>query len=193
MSKTIRAAELLEIQYKGEFFYEMLYKVMYFWCIDNGFIDEQDGSDKIEHLYSEVVLPGGGAKEVWHWWRVIRKESDFFTYRIRLNVHILGMTEGEKIVEGKKVKTNNLEADIFFESFVDMAEGKLDIEKHSLLKSFKNFFYYTIIQHRIKDRKTHLYNITHDLINTVKQHLGLQMDVSLSKPFHNPHGVPQFS
>lgn len=188
-----KAIEGLEINYKGEFFMEMLYKVMYYWLIDHNFMEASNGDDRIETFYFDNNWPGGQLKEVWYWWRTKKIESPFFTYYINIDAHILGMAKGEKIVDGKKVRTNNLEVSLFFDAVLEYGEGKMDISKNPLTNAFSKTFYGRVHKQQVEDKKNALYAQVHELINVTKQHLGLLQHQPQQKPFHDPMGVPQFN
>jgi hypothetical protein len=190
MSKLIKAIQRYEIKYKGQFSFEMLYKLMYMWFYENGFKDEDGAGDKIEHLYYEKRNTNG-TKELWIWWRVNKPESPYFTYKIRIECHVLNLKEIETLVEGQKVKTSELTCSIFFDAHLVYNDGKLDITKNWFTNLFQDYFFRTIHRKQVEDKKNELYRIAHNLINNVKQHLGLLMDVQLTKPFHNAFGVPQ--
>ena len=192
MGKPLKAIEPFEIKYKGQFDFKVLYQLMYFWFYENGYKDEIDGkTDKIEHLYFQKENPGGKGQEIWYWWRVKKSESPFFTYHIKIEVHVLGKQGRETIIEGKKIPTGFQEASIFFNSEVTYEEGKFDFSKNWITSMWRDFFFGSVHKKQLEDKKNELYGATHQLINVVKQHLGLMMDVPLTRPFHNPFGTPQ--
>ncbi|MFW5746678.1 MAG: hypothetical protein ACOCWQ_03980 [Nanoarchaeota archaeon] len=188
---TISAVPRTEIQYKGQFFMEMLYKVMWQWCENHGYKDIEGAGNKVEHFYFENIMPGGGAKEVWFWWRVQKQESKYFRYQINIETHILGMNDAETIVDGRKVKTNNLEVSVFITSNLHIDEKDMDIRKHWLTSIFDATFKGRLHKKQIEDKKNELYGHTHALINTIKQHLGLPQHAPQPRPFHDAMGVPQ--
>ncbi|MFC1754318.1 hypothetical protein ACFL96_13160 [Thermoproteota archaeon] len=97
------------LNYKGEFTFERMYKMVREWVLENGY-----GPDKwMEKLYLQRESPAG--TEQWVWWRTQKKINNYVTYKFNIDFHTLTMKKVEIVHEGKKIKTNNGEVEIFFD------------------------------------------------------------------------------
>lgn len=92
------------IKHKGYYNYTDLYNFCFNWLKDNGY------KNLAETEYIEKITPIG--KEVQIKWIAKKKVSDYFRHVITLKWHILGMTDAEVEVNGKKEKTNKGEVKI---------------------------------------------------------------------------------
>ncbi|VVB79374.1 Uncharacterised protein [uncultured archaeon] len=86
------------LKHKGYFNYTDLYNFCYNWFKDNGY------KNLAEEEYIEKIAPIG--KEIQIKWVAKKKVSDYFRQIITVKWHILGMTDAEVEVNGKKEKTN---------------------------------------------------------------------------------------
>lgn len=97
------------LNYKGEFTLELLYKLIREWVLENGY-----GPDKwMETLYLQRDSAAGS--EHWIWWRTTKKSGKYFLYKFNIDFHTLGMNKVEIVHEGKKIKANKGEIEIFFD------------------------------------------------------------------------------
>lgn len=179
-----------EILYKGQFTYEWLYKIMYMWLAENNYKDRQGTGDKIEDFYFENVR-GNGAKEIWYWWRVQKQEDEMFRYQLNIDGHLLGLSKSERMVEGVKLKTNDTEVSLFFTAHLYYGEKKMNVKDYKLIAPFNNWLWRKANVKTLEAQKRKLYMEVHELLNIVKQHLGVYQHMQLTKPFHDPKGVPQ--
>jgi len=92
-------------KHTGFWKYSEVYDMMFYWFRDEGYKLKED-------LYNEKILSGG--KEVIAKWRAEKKISDYFKFQIQADWHILGMTDAEVEIDGKKKKTNKGEVEIVF-------------------------------------------------------------------------------
>ena len=106
--KEYSIGDTFSMVYNGYFSMSLLYKLVRSWILENGY-----GPDKwMEELYLQREAPIG--TEHWIFWRTSKKINSFITYKINVDFHTLGMNKSEMVNEGKKVKTDKGEVEVFF-------------------------------------------------------------------------------
>ncbi|MBC8435042.1 hypothetical protein H8D91_00895, partial [archaeon] len=86
-----------KLKHKGFFGYSDLYNFCYNWFKDEDYkISEDEYTEKI----------AGNGKEILIRWKAKKKISDYVENEVSVDWHILGMTDAEVQIEGKKEKTN---------------------------------------------------------------------------------------
>ncbi len=91
------------LKQKGFFNYGDLYNFCYNWFKDNNY-------NLMEEEYTEKISPFG--KEIQIKWVAKKKVSDYLRNIIEAKWHILGMSDAEVEIDGKKIKTNKGEVKI---------------------------------------------------------------------------------
>ena len=92
-----------QVKQKGFFDYEGLYKFCFTWLKEEDYYLSED-------KYDEKVTAHG--KEIKIKWTARKEISDYFRNIIELKWHIIGMTEAEVEIDGKKENTNKGEVKI---------------------------------------------------------------------------------
>jgi hypothetical protein len=99
-----------KIVHNGIFDFKALYNYLYDWFTSYQYF-------VIEQKYSEKIKPDG--KEVEILWLCLRKISDYFRFRIKIRIFILGLAPVETTREGVKVRRDKGEIEIKFTSFLE--------------------------------------------------------------------------
>jgi hypothetical protein len=87
-----------KVKHKGIFSFKDAYAFLHGWLINEGY-------DINEKTYKENI-GAGGVKEIEIEWDAMRKITDYFRFHIKVKFHIIGMTDVEVEVDGKKQKMN---------------------------------------------------------------------------------------
>ncbi|MFT7615990.1 MAG: hypothetical protein ACI8Y7_000818 [Candidatus Woesearchaeota archaeon] len=182
-----------EITFKGVFSLGSLYKMMHDWLRVHKFVS-RDGTKNIEQFeeyYYEKTLPGGGAKNMWMWWRVEKQPpTDMFLYHVNIEFQVLAIKEKEVMYQGKKVKMDEGEVTvrIFGDLLVDPhGEWKKNWIARAKTFTFRKKFY----EEQTDVREIELNTFLVELANEIKQFLGMLTNVRVEKPFHPELGYPQ--
>ena len=97
------------IKQVGYWSYKGLYNMTFNWLKDHNYKVQ-------EEKYEEKLVANG--KEIIIKWVAKKKVTDYFMFHIQLDWHILGMTDAEVEIDGKKVKTNKGGAKITFRGII---------------------------------------------------------------------------
>lgn len=148
-----------------------LYKAIHLWVTEEGY---DPGSDKwMETLYLEKI--GQAGKEHWVWWRCNKQVNSMFTRVLNIDMHTLAMKDVEVMHEGKKLKSNKGEFEIFINGILVM--DKDDKWKKNILlrnKNLRNWFVKRFYKARRSREEADLYKDMVRLMDYVKQHLELK-------------------
>lgn len=87
-----------EVKYSGYGNFKDAYKYAYDWLKDN------EGYNVVEEKYTEKI--SGNAKEVEFKWKCDKKLNDYFKSAVTIDWKVLGMTDVEVEVDGRKEKMN---------------------------------------------------------------------------------------
>ena len=180
--------------FKDVFSLEFLYKRVHEWLIEEGYCEDSTkdrGDTWIEKLYLERDL-GGGAKQIWIWWRVDKPyASPFFKFYLDVDFHVLGLVEHEIVVEGTKVKTNRGEVDAFITAKMEL-DPKGEWNKNFILgnKYIQKFFLNRIYRHRIESVEDEIVRDAARLLGAIKQYFQLEswLPEYAGPPFHPKKG-----
>ena len=162
----------MKMKYKDVFDLKAFYEALKEWFLDKGWSDEEDKKEHWESYYGEKIT-GGGVKEIWFWWRLFKKapDSNYLTYYIDIDFHVLGLSDTEIIKNGTKMKVNKGEINIEIYSYIEKSyeaafDGK---EGNFLLKEIKNLFTKRIYRKNLELRKREFYQEVYQLNNFIKQ------------------------
>lgn len=180
------------IKYKDVFHLKNLYIMMHELMWEegwNGYEGDRWHAD-IESLYSENVFQRGihaGGKELWVWWRFRKniegKYSGYFRYSLDIDFHGGCLQDVEVIHEGKKIKVNNGELEIFFRPKLE-GDYKGTWNKHWLLKHFQDIYEKRILSADLEKLEKNLWRETYRMQSKVKAFLNLRTYVPTAPPFH---------
>ena len=121
-----KVLDTLTIIYRDVFHMKGLYEMMHDWLVEYGYKDNNgDDGDAFEAFYWERRKPGTSAKDFNIWWRLKKEISPWWTYF--LNVDFVGIHIGntEVMHEGKKVKLNDGELDLFITPYYVLDYNKM--------------------------------------------------------------------
>lgn len=97
-----------KVKHNGIFDFKECYRILYEWLLDQNY-------DINEKNYKEVI-GAGGAKEIEVEWEAERKVSDYFKFYLKVNWHMIGMTNVEVEIDGSKQKMNKGQFEITVKS-----------------------------------------------------------------------------
>ena len=181
-----------EIENEDVFHLKNLYKRIYEWLDDEGFVSVDVGDDKIERFYLDRTLLNGN-KEHHIWWRTVMEPRDnkYYRYFLKVNYQTLNVKKMEIMHKGQKFGTNTGDVIIRVESWLQMdyPNETESWDKNSFLKIFKTWFNKRVYKEKIDTYKTDLYRTTYRLHTAIKQYLQLKMTDDWGRPFHPEKGV----
>lgn len=165
------------IKYKDVFNFEELYKLIFFWLRDNGWIDPEY-SDPDNLVFEKSYLQkdsSSGVKEHLIKWAAekVPHESPYFKFKIEIEFLTIQLKSVEVMHEGKKLSANSGEVDITVKSIIVM-DYKGEWDKNSLLKSFHNLWKKRIYKSMISEHKESLQSETESLLGAIKKYLNLK-------------------
>lgn len=159
-SETIYAGKAKQ---NGVWNFKDLYNFLYDWLIEKGYkVDEEK--------YLTIVQ--GNAKQIELKWVATKYISSYFLYEIEMNWILLGMTDIDIDVEGKKIKMNKGTLEINFKS--NLVRDPSNQWDNPVFKIFRRIYDNTIIRKRILDHEDIIYEDTDEAINQVKAFLQIE-------------------
>ncbi len=184
------------VKYKDVFSLKNLYVMMHELLLEEhwmGFDDQEEdllAHSDIETLYSENVYQHGihyGGKEIWVWWRAkkqpMRRDNFYFLNTLDLDWHCVHTEEREIVHQGKKMKTQFGELEIFFKPRIISDVGH-KWENHKFLKHFKKIYEKRIMHAHIEKREKDLWRDVYRLQSKVKAYLNLRIWTPTPELFH---------
>ena len=191
----LREIPMFSVKYKDVFSLKNLYIMMHEMLLEEGWmgfdneVSDLSAHSDIETLYSENVYQTGihhGGKEMWLWWRAKKhheRESTYFLNTLDLDWHVVTMQEREIVHQGKKMKTQWGEIEMFFRAKV-ISDIGYKWEKHSLLKHFKRIYEDRIMLPHIEKREKDLWRDVYRIQSKVKAYLKLRTWMPTPELFH---------
>ena len=144
----------------------------------------------IEALYSENVYQKGihfGGKEMWIWWRAQKhhegRRSDYFLNTLDIDWHMSYMQEREIVHQGKKMKTQWGEIEMFFRARIISDIGH-KWEHSWFLKHVKHIYEERIMHAHIEKREKDLWRDVYRIQSKVKAYLKLKTWMPTPELFH---------
>jgi len=153
-----------KIKNKGVFDFKETYNVLYEWLIDEGY-------DVNEKTYKEVV-GAGGAKEIVIDWVAYRKVSDYFRFRIKIEWHILGMTDVEVEIDGVKQKMNKGQFELKAQGILEK-DYESRWENKPFIKFLRTMYDRYLITARIENYEGKLIGEVDEFVAQTKAYLAL--------------------
>ncbi|MBI2108293.1 hypothetical protein HYT54_04145 [Candidatus Woesearchaeota archaeon] len=180
------------IKYSDVFSLRNLYIMMHELLLEEGwrgFDGDGDHAD-IETLYSENVYQKGihrGGKEMWIWWRARKywegKYSGYFRNQLEIDMHIVYSQDAEAVHQGKKIRVQKGEIEMFFRPKIESDYGAEKWEKHWLLKHVKSIYEHRIIHKEIDKREKELWRDAYKIHAKIKDYLNLRTFMTVAPPF----------
>ncbi|MFT4312578.1 MAG: hypothetical protein ACMXYF_05105 [Candidatus Woesearchaeota archaeon] len=177
------------LNFKGVHNFENLYKMMFEFLTSRGFV-HPEGDENIEEYYNEVILPGGGAKNVWFWWRTVKKHSELFDLEIDVDCQLLVHKKKEIMHNNQKIKTHDGEILLSINARV-IFDRKEKWQKGAISQLLWDYIYRYHYRSQIDNNEDDLFDIVNDLFERVKQYLGLMTLSDRAPLFHPEGGYPQ--
>jgi hypothetical protein len=153
-----------KLKHKGFFSYSDYYNFCYNWLKDEGYNIAEDE-------YTEKIT--GGGKEIQIKWKASKKVSDYVKNELRVEWHILGMSDAEVEVEGKKTKTNKGEVKITLTATI-IKDYESRWDETVFLKFLRGVYDRYIIRETVKKYEDRLEDKAKDYIAQMKSFLNLE-------------------
>jgi hypothetical protein len=153
-----------KLKHKGFFNYSELYTFCYNWLKDEGYnVSEDEYVEKI----------AGNGKEIQIKWKASKKVSDYVKNEIKAEWHILGLSDAEVQIDGRKEKTNkgDLKISVVANILKDY-ESKWD--DSPVLRFMRDVYDKYIIRETIKKYEDRLEDKAQDFIEQTKSFLNLE-------------------
>ncbi|MBD3164786.1 hypothetical protein GF323_06310 [Candidatus Woesearchaeota archaeon] len=201
MAKTvevIREVTPFRVKYNDVFHLKNLYIMMHEYLADESWYGEELSRDQpsnthrsIEKLYMErhhqKALHRGGT-ELWIWWRLqkapVGKNQGYYTYNLDIDFHGMYMQKIEIMHQGKKIKVDKGEMEIFFRPKIVRTSTAKEWGKHWLLKHFRELYEKRIMSQDFDKMEKELWRDAYKLQAVVKSYLNLRNFIPVPEPFH---------
>jgi hypothetical protein len=124
---------------------------------------------------------------LWVWWRVQKniegKYSGYLKYILDIDFHGAYLQDVDVIHQGKKIRVNNGELEIFFRPKIE-GDYKGTWRTHWLLKHFQDIYEKRIMLQDIEKLEKNLWREAYRIQSKVKDFLNLKTYVPTAPPFH---------
>jgi len=193
----LRQIPVFSVKFTDVFSLQNLYVTMHEMLLEEGWLGfegqetELQSHSDLEALYSENVYQKGihrSGKEYWVWWRAQKHQehrtSKYFLNILDMDWHVAMSQEREIVHQGKKMKVQQGELEIFFNAKI-MSDVGYGWKKHFLLKHFKSFYENRILYAHIEKREKELWREVYRLQSKIKAYLNLRTWMPTAEPFHS--------
>lgn len=154
-----------KIKFKGTFDLSIFYDKLRFWIMEEGYSNPCQAG---ERKYAEKIKPNGKQLEIL-WETSQGFESDYFKIVIKIGIFVVGLNEVEVDKAGKKIKLDNGEIEITFNtSLIRNADDSWN-ENSLMFRLYERY----IIRDKIEEHKIMAYKTTNDLVDEVKNFFNL--------------------
>ena len=185
------------IKFKDVFSLKNLYQMMHELLLEEGWFAEEGAPGNpasahrfIETMYLENFYQKGlhsGGKELWIYWRLFKKAerrfSGYFRYKLNIDWHGVYLQDREIVHQGKKIKVQHGELEIFFNATLQMDYNKT-WENHWLLKPIREIYEPRIIAQDIEKLEKRLWQEVYKVNGIVKKFLDLRVFVPTPEPLY---------
>ena len=192
----LREIPLFSVKYIDVFSLQNLYVTMHEFLLEEGWLgfegkeEAMEGHTDIETLYSENDFQQGihkGGKEYWIWWRARKHHeghrSDYFLNVLDLDWHVSRLQQREIVHQGKKMKTDWADLEMFFKARI-MSDLGNKWKRNWFLKNFKKIYEDRIMHAHIEKREKDLWRDVYRLQSKVKAYLNLRTWLPTPELFH---------
>ncbi|MCK5282463.1 MAG: hypothetical protein KAK00_03570 [Nanoarchaeota archaeon] len=198
MAEVIREVPEFRIKYNDVFHLKNLYIMMHEYLIDESWFGEDGSSNHpsnthrdIEKMYMErhhqKALHRGGM-ELWVWWRLKKpphlKTQGYYEYRMDIDFHGAYMQKIEIMHQGKKMKVDKGELEIFFRPKIVRTQMASKWGNHWFLKWFQELYEKRIMSQDFDKLEKELWREAYRLQAVVKAYLNLRNFIPVPEPFH---------
>ena len=197
----VREIEQFSVKYIDVYSLKNLYIMMHELLQEEGWLGFEDNEDglnahsDLETLYSENVYQQGihkGGKEYWVWWRAYKKyqgrRSDYFMNVLDVDWHCVAMQEIEIMHQGKKMKTQQGEIELFFKPRIISDVGN-KWKNNAFLKYVKKIYEDRMMHAYLEKREKDLWRDAYRIQSKAKSYLTLRTWMPTPELFHpKQHG-----
>ena len=184
------------VKFKDVFSLKNLYQMMHEMLLEEGWVGEEgippgDPSSAhryIEDLYLENHYQKGlhaGGKELWIYWRLFKKPerrySGYFRFKLNIDFHGVYIQDREIVHEGKKIKVQFGELELFFTPVVQ-TDYTGDWKEHWFLKNIQDIYEKRIISQDIEKLEKQLWREAYRLTNIIKKYLDMRVFTPTPEP-----------
>ncbi len=182
------------VKYKDVFHFRNLYVMMHELFLEEGYEGYEGNKHAgIETMYSENVYQKGihrGGKEVWVWWRFQKdlegRGHGNFIWTLDVDFHAAYVKEIEVIHQGKKLKVNHGELEIFFRPRIE-SDYSGQMRNHWFMKNFIDIYEQRIMARDIEKWEKFLWRDVYKIQSKIKDFLGLKTFIPVAPQFHPGH------
>jgi len=194
----VREIPTFSVKYKDVFSLKNLYVMMHELLLEEGWVGfegeeaEPFAHTDLETLYSENVYQKGihtGGKEMWIWWRAkknkyaLEARDKYFLNILDLDWHVAYLQEREIVHQGKKMRVQWGEIEMFFKSRIISDIGH-KWENHWFLKHIKHIYEHRLMHVHLEKREKELWRDVYRIQSKVKAYLNLRTWMPTPELFH---------
>jgi hypothetical protein len=192
----VREIEQFSIKYVDVYSLKNLYIMMNELLQEEGWLGFEEiesgmaTHSDLETLYSENVYQQGihkGGKEYWIWWRARKKyqgrRSDYFLNVLDIDWHCVSMQEIEIMHQGKKMKTQQGEIEMFFKPRI-ISDVGYAWKNNWFLKHFKEIYEDRMMHAYLEKREKDLWRDAYRIQSKAKSYLTLRTWMPTPELFH---------
>ena len=162
----------IKITYDDIFHLKNLYKMVYEWLSEEGFIAQDGDNDFYEDFYLEKHHAGG--IDYWFHWNMYKQINNYYRYKMTVKFQTIALNKVKIKYEGKELGMYKGEITIFINAEVE-TDWKGQWEKHWLLKHFKAGYDKIIYYHELNNMQwMNLYRGVYRLQAIIKGYLNLR-------------------
>ena len=163
-------AEVEEI-YSSKIKYDGLFPFKDFYKFCHEYITEEVGIDLIEKEYSEKI--NGNEKEVKIKWEGTKDLTDYFQFQIKVEFHILKLSNVEVNKEGVKIKTNSGSVKIDVKGML-IRDYKGKFETSSSMKFMRGIYEKWVITQRVAQFEDYVNGKCEGFLEQAKAYLDIE-------------------
>ena len=186
-----------KVKFKDVFNLKNLYVMMHEYLLEEKWFAEEGGVKgdpskqhrTIETLYSEKFCQKGlhsGGKELWVYWRLFKKPegsySGYIRYKLNIDFHGVYLQDREVMHQGKKIKVQWGELEIFFNGAVQ-TDYRNEWKKHWFLRHWQDLYEKRIVSQEIEKHEKQVWREIYRLTGVVKRYLDMRVFIPTPEPF----------
>jgi len=192
----VREIPMFSVKYVDVYSLKNLYIAMHELLLEEGWQgfegQEEDlmSHSDIETLYSENAFQRAihtGGKEYWIWWRArkhhLGRRSDYFLNVLDLDWHCTRIQEIEVVQQGKKIKVQKGELEMFFRARI-ISDIGYKWENNRFLKHVKPIYEHRLMHGYLEKREKDLWRDVYRIQSKVKAYLSFKTWMPTPELFH---------
>lgn len=179
----------MKFTFKGTFNLEGIYKMCYWWLIDNGF-ESKHGDGNIEDYYLNIHIANTDLQNHWIWWRT-QNSYDKLKVELHLDFQTLAVGNREIMHNGQKLKVQN--GEITFHFFIKVTHDPGKWEETSFMKSIYKRVKKNHHAKIISDLKKDIYEDVFEFYDRIKMAVGAFETFPIDRPFDERDAMPQLT